>query len=165
MNTNVLEQEATPATRRTGITGSPRRMVASKAQASIRDCSISTLADMGGAVVNAARIAELMSYDQVVAQPVFSRLVEDFLECLWRLEPKIIEYWEAQDLIRLSEAAHNLKGCSLNIGADQLGALCREIEAHAKASDRQAVESAIVSLGQASRLTEYSLRRMLRVAA
>jgi HPt (histidine-containing phosphotransfer) domain-containing protein len=46
----------------------------------------------------------------------------------------------AGDLTALGTAAHSLKSSSLNVGATQLGRLCREIEAAIRANSPQAAE-------------------------
>lgn len=75
-------------------------------------------------------------------------LIDSYAPLFSNQSRAIEEACSANDEGKLRYAAHSLKGASLNIGANNLGAICKSIEDFAEAKDMASVEKLIPALKQ-----------------
>lgn len=73
----------------------------------------------------------------------FPLLLETYLRDSKLQYQRIDEAWQQRSMEELRRSAHSLKGSSANIGAEQLAALCSQLEAQAKESDQTQMAEAI----------------------
>jgi len=66
----------------------------------------------------------------------------------------------AADAGKLREAAHSFKGSALNMGARQLSALCRDVEARARSGEVAGIDSLVDEIAAETRLVSGLLAAM-----
>ena len=67
-----------------------------------------------------------------------------------------------RDPLKLSQAAHALKGASLNIGAKELDAVCKEIEINGKENNLQPIPDMIYLLEEIHKETMKAIKEIIR---
>lgn len=78
----------------------------------------------------------------------FAVLVNTFLNDSDKRVSALREALSAQDAERMREAAHSFKGSALNMGAHALAALCRDVEARARAGDLVGLGAAVEAIAR-----------------
>jgi len=95
------------------------------------------------APVNLANLREITGGDPEIEKELFQVFLDSAESCLSELAacciPEAAEKWRTQ--------AHALKGISYNLGAEQLGDLCKKAQTEANAPDneKQAILNAITA--------------------
>ena len=83
-----------------------------------------------------------------VMEEEFALLLETYLRESELQHQRIDEAWQEQGLDELRRCAHSLKGSSGNIGAEQLAALCSQLERLARDKETEEVPETIAALSQ-----------------
>jgi two-component system sensor histidine kinase/response regulator len=84
-------------------------------------------------------------------------LIESYSPLFKDLSRAIEEACTKRDESKLQYAAHSLKGASLNIGAADLGAICKSIEEFANKSDIDSAQNLVPALQEAMKGTTSAL--------
>lgn len=87
--------------------------------------------------------SELFNELKDIMEEEFPLLLETYLRDSQLQYQRIDEAWKRQSMDEMRRSAHSLKGSSANIGAEQLAALCAELESKAKESDQTRMAAAV----------------------
>jgi histidine phosphotransfer protein HptB len=90
--------------------------------------------------------AEIFNELKDIMEEEFPLLLETYLRDSQLQYQRIDEAWQNRSMEDLRRNAHSLKGSSANIGAQQLAALCAELEMQAKSSLESGVADTVVAV-------------------
>ena len=93
-------------------------------------------------------------------QSLIQQFVNDALNCVTLIEQAL----DAQDLLKIQEAAHGLKGISRNMGADALAQIALDIENSCRAGQVDLLASFPSSLQEVFQSTRHALEDTLKKA-
>jgi PAS domain S-box-containing protein len=113
--------------------------------------------DAAPAIIDQARIRELISMDPRPQQELLTHLIELYLEELPRLLRTMSESAGRGDMSSLRKGAHRLKGSSLNLGVTLVAELSKDLEARAGEGDLQGIRSRLQKLEESSESVRTAL--------
>ena len=110
--------------------------------------------DISGDLLDAATLAELRE----LHGGGLLELLELYLDDVGSQMPRLLAEIDRGETDSVALSAHRLKGSSLAVGAQRVGAIAAELEIRAKAGDRDSAVDLVRSLEQAVNDTGAALR-------
>lgn len=105
----------------------------------------------------AINVQSLKELEELGGREFLHTMIEKFVEEALKNVSLIEQALDSQDLMKIQEAAHGLKGISRNMGADSLAQLALEIETACKAENYSALTTIGSDLQQAYQQTQKEL--------
>ncbi|MBK5284673.1 MAG: response regulator [Bacteroidia bacterium] len=110
--------------------------------------------------INSNVIQRLKELNQRVDPDFFQVVINMFLQQSPHLIEEIKHYFEEGQYDKMGQAAHKLKGSSLNLGASNLAELCKQIEVKARNNELSGIDKMIDSLKSVYDRTESELKKL-----
>ena len=86
-------------------------------------------------VINMEKALELTDGDFELLKELFELYLEDYPKRLTEIK----EGLQAEDYEKVRNAAHSLKGASLNLGFESISEIAKELESYAEKDDREKI--------------------------
>jgi len=110
--------------------------------------------------VNRGVIQRLKELNEKVDPDFFKVVINMFLNQSPNLIDEIKHYMESGQYDKMGQAAHKLKGSSMNLGASSLAELCKKIEIKARTNELSDIDRLIESLQPVYEKTETELKKL-----
>ena len=110
--------------------------------------------------VNRGVIQRLKELNEKVDPDFFKVVINMFLNQSPNLIDEIKHYLQSGQYDKMGQAAHKLKGSSMNLGASTLAELCKKIEIKARTNELSDIERLIESLQPTYEKTETELKKI-----
>jgi CheY-like chemotaxis protein len=111
-------------------------------------------------LINKDVLEKLKTMDETDGGSFVKEITGLFIEQIPELVGSIKTSYEKKDYKSLARAAHSLKGASLNMGAESLSSICRNIEETAKSDVPEKLDEKIINLEEISRQTKSELENI-----
>lgn len=79
-------------------------------------------------------------------KPILPRLINLFMSTTPDLITEIQQAAAKNDLAVMANAAHKLKGSCLSLGAEQMAAICKELQEKGEANDNTGIQAQVTEL-------------------
>jgi HPt (histidine-containing phosphotransfer) domain-containing protein len=111
-------------------------------------------------IINVNAIQRLKELNEKVDPDFFKVVINMFLNQSPHLIEEIRHYFEEKQFDKMGQAAHKLKGSSLNLGASNLAELCKQIEVKARNNELADIDKMVDSLRPVYEKTETELKKL-----
>jgi CheY-like chemotaxis protein/HPt (histidine-containing phosphotransfer) domain-containing protein len=111
-------------------------------------------------VINRGVIQRLKELNEKVDPEFFKVVINMFLNQSPNLIDEIKHYMQSGQYDKMGQAAHKLKGSSMNLGAGSLAELCKKIEIKARTNELSDIDRLIESLQPVYEKTEMELKKL-----
>jgi HPt (histidine-containing phosphotransfer) domain-containing protein len=114
-----------------------------------------------GELLDQNAVNRLKDLAEKVDPGFLQQVLHMFFEQAPQLIKEIKEYEKRGEARKLSQSAHKLKGSGLNLGANALVEICKEIEIKGNNEELSNMENLIVTLENVYRQTERQLQKVM----
>ncbi|HLG34919.1 MAG TPA: response regulator [Bacteroidia bacterium] len=111
-------------------------------------------------IINVNAIQRLKELNEKVDPDFFKVVINMFLNQSPHLIEEIKHYFDEGQYDKMGQAAHKLKGSSLNLGASNLADLCKQIEIKARNNELSDIDKMVDSLKSVYDRTESELKKL-----
>jgi HPt (histidine-containing phosphotransfer) domain-containing protein len=111
-------------------------------------------------IINRGVIQRLKELNEKVDPDFFKVVINMFLNQSPNLIDEIRHYMQSGQYDKMGQAAHKLKGSSMNLGAGTLAELCKKIEIKARSNELSDIDRLIESLQPVYEKTETELKKL-----
>ena len=117
---------------------------------------------MARPVLDPAVIESLRQLTPPGEPDVLKEVLQLFLEDVPGRIDRLRSAWRSGDAAAVQRAAHSLKGSAGNIGADDLLAVCRQLDEHGKAGDLSGLSPLVASLDSEYARVEAEIQTLIK---
>lgn len=112
-------------------------------------------------ILNQVQISSIRNLDPVNGDALLNKILRTFLETSIDLIKQIEEAVKNENAEDLRHAAHSLKSCSANIGAESLSVIAKKMELYGRSCELEHSKQLLDNLQQQHQQTTIEIRRLL----